>query len=234
MCSAKSFAGLWRTSNKYKLCPTKITLLALSAFVCIGVLVRGCGLNENREYAPLSTWTGADAISPSIRSLPVEQTPLEGGRCGQAPPTQKAGCARGHRVPFPFIQGICPFFLTLGCCPVIRWLAPAGPSDNHQVVFSSTSNKHIGTELRLSLVLVCFQPFNLELLSLGCSRIPNDNHQVVIFFPPAQATLLSSKHIGTELRPRSSMSLVLVYQCRMRHRLFSFFHSRHMPLLLTP
>ena len=26
MCSVKSFAGLWWTSNKYKLCPTKITL----------------------------------------------------------------------------------------------------------------------------------------------------------------------------------------------------------------
>ena len=25
MCPTKSFAGLWRTSNKYKLCPTKIT-----------------------------------------------------------------------------------------------------------------------------------------------------------------------------------------------------------------
>jgi hypothetical protein len=25
MCPTRSFAGLWRTSNKYKLCPTKIT-----------------------------------------------------------------------------------------------------------------------------------------------------------------------------------------------------------------
>ena len=104
MCSAKSFAGLWRTSNKYKLCPTKITLLALSAFVCTNALVRGCGLNENRKYAPHSAKRGASGCcAPYLPPLgrACEADPVGGrGTLWSSNHQPKAGWLRGHRIPF--------------------------------------------------------------------------------------------------------------------------------------
>jgi hypothetical protein len=108
MCSAKSFAGLWRTSNKYKLCPTKITLLALSAFVCTNALVRGCGLNENRKYAPHSAKRGASGCcAPYLPPLgrACEADPVGGrGTLWSSNHQPKAGCARGHRIPPLFLS----------------------------------------------------------------------------------------------------------------------------------
>jgi len=50
MCSAKSFAGLLRTSNKYKLCPTKIALLGSESLFCHCHRNRTCGLHRNRHF----------------------------------------------------------------------------------------------------------------------------------------------------------------------------------------